>query len=257
MELGASYAYLNRIEHKYDKARQLYRSALRELAQATRPDAVCMWWGFAELEWLLSKRTAALQVVLCAGGVPRDSLSAEVSSVQILRARSGLEERCQQRVIPEWKFRLKWIKLRILLELLVGTFEAATGVAERHLGSEEGGNIQHESLTVASLIVFYHHTVTLRNNAPPAVLRELVQKALDVYPSNTVVLGLFLECEKGEGVWGRVRALMSEFPPGALQDKSVVRRLFEVWVANWEEGRWSGEVERVRAGLEAAVVSDR
>lgn len=50
---------------------------------------------------------------------------------------------------------------------------------------------------------------------------------------------------------------MGENAPGTLQDKSVARRLIEVWIANWEEGRWLGEVERVRAGLEAAVTSDR
>ena len=50
---------------------------------------------------------------------------------------------------------------------------------------------------------------------------------------------------------------MSEYAVGTVREKSVVRRIFDVWIGNWEEGRWLGEVERIRAGLEAAINSDR
>ncbi|EJD04053.1 DUF1740-domain-containing protein [Fomitiporia mediterranea MF3/22] len=251
-ELLATHAHLERIRHKYDKARKVYRVGLQSLARSGKEDVVCLWWGSAELEWLLSKDDAALEVVLRSAGQEGGR-----TGVHILRAKRRLEELCQPDSTSEWRFRLRWMKLRILLELLVGTLDSAVAVVTQFLAYQANGSLQHESLTVARLLMLYHHTVTLHNPAPPAILRDRVQEALGVYPSNSIVVGLFLECEKGEGVWGRVRGLLSESVPGTLQEKSVGRRLIEVWIAKWEEGRWLGEVERTRAGLEAAIKSDR
>lgn len=106
--------------------------------------------------------------------------------------------------------------------------------------------------------MIYHHGVTLRNPTPPALLRERVEKAVDAYPSNTVILGMFLEAEKGRGVWGGVRALLGETTADGIgKDKDVPRRVAEVWVAGWEKGRWEAEKERTRSGLVAAVDNER
>ncbi|KAL5534334.1 hypothetical protein ACEPAG_796 [Sanghuangporus baumii] len=250
-QLLASHAYLERIRRKWDKARKVYRVGLQSLANSNGPDVVYLWWDSAEMEWLLSKNDAALEIILRSAGQPN-----ERSGINILRAKRRLEEFCQQTVVSEWRCRLKWIKLRVLLECLVGTLDTAIEVIQKYLATETPGTLRHESLTVVSLLMVYHHTVTLHNPAPPSLLRGLVREALEDYPSNSIVIGLFLECEKGESVWGRVRTMTSEKPSGALQEKSVARRLIEVWIAQWE-GRWLGEVERVRAGLEAAVTSDR
>lgn len=251
-ELLTAHAYLERINGKNDKARKVYKVGLDSLAQGNEAGVVRLLWGAVELEWLLFQNDAALELILRGA-----DQSGERTSVNILRAKRRLEEICQQKSTSEWKLRLNWIKLRILLELLTGTLEATIATVKRFQANEERDELERESLTVASLLMIYHHTVTLHNHASPALLRKLVYEGLEVYPSNSVILGLFLECEKGEGVWGRVRALMGEKAEGMLQGKSVARRLIEVWIANWEEGRWLGEVERVRAGLEAAVACDR
>ncbi|KAL5535434.1 hypothetical protein ACEPAF_3528 [Sanghuangporus sanghuang] len=251
-ELLASHAYLERIRRKWDKARKVYRVGLQSLARSNDPGVVCLWWNSAEMEWLLSKNDAALEIVLRSAGQPN-----ERSGINILRAKRRLEELCQQSVVSEWRYRLKWIKLRVLLEFLVGTLDTVIEVIQKYLATEAPRTLRHESLIVVSLLMVYHHTVTLRSPAPPSVLRGLVREALEEYPSNSIVVDLFLECEKGESVWGRVRTMMSEKPSGSLQEKSIARRLIEVWVAQWEERRWLGEVERVRAGLETAVTSDR
>ncbi|KAL5495358.1 hypothetical protein ACEPAI_821 [Sanghuangporus weigelae] len=251
-QLLASHAYLERIRRKWDKARKVYRVGLQSLAKSNDPDIVYLWWDSAEMEWLLSKNDAALGIVLRSAGQPN-----ERSDINVLRSKRRLEELCQQNVVPKWRHRLKWIKLRVLLECLVGTLDTTIEVMQKYLATETPRTLRHESMTVVSLLMVYHHTVTLHNPAPPSILRGLVREALEDYPSNSIVIGLFLECEKGESVWGRVRTMMSEKPSGALREKSVARRLIEVWIAQWEEGRWLGEVERVRAGLEAAVTSDR
>jgi hypothetical protein len=152
-----------------------------------------------------------------------------------------------------WKKREGWIKLRALLELLTDNGpSAALHVFDKHLLDTKGTS--HESLTIACLFMLYHYSVTLRNPMPPSVLRERVREALEEYPSNSVILGLFLEGEKGRGVWGGVRSILGE-SGGKMKD--VARRIQEVWITGWERGRWTSEIERTRSGLAAAVESER
>ena len=112
-------------------------------------------------------------------------------------------------------------------------------------------------LAVASLSLLYVHGVVLRNSMPPALLRERAERVVELYPSNTIVLGMFLEAQKGQTIWGRVKALFGEGTEAGMQDKDLSRRVAEVWVASWEKGRWEAEQERTRGGLSAAVQSER
>ena len=108
------------------------------------------------------------------------------------------------------------------------------------------------------MAMLYNNATVLRNPTPPALFRERVENAIAVYPNNTAILGMFLEAEKGQGIWGRVRALLGETAAdGTGKEKGVARRVAEVWVAGWEKGRWEAEVERIRNGLAAAVEHDR
>ena len=88
-------------------------------------------------------------------------------------------------------------------------------------------------------------------------LRERAERVIELYPSNTIVLGMFLEAQKGQTIWGRVKALFGEGTEAGMQDKDLSRRVAEVWVASWEKGRWEAEQERTRGGLSAAVQSER
>lgn len=250
-ELLAAHAYIERSAKRYDKAQKVYNIALSSLGQSGSPNLVHLWWGAAELNWLLSNSAQALKLILKAADQPNES-----SNVTTLRAKNKLEERIQTSA-SDWNICIKWIKLRVLLELLTGSLDAAIGIGARYMAAHVEGQLQHESLTMAILLLIYDHTVTLRNHAPPSALQELVHRALDIYPANSLVLGLFLECEKGQGVWGRVRELLVATSQESLAEKSVSRRIMDVWIANWEEGRWLGELERARAGLEAAVTCDR
>lgn len=88
------------------------------------------------------------------------------------------------------------------------------------------------------------------------MLRGRAERAIEAYPNNTFVLGMFLEGEKGQGVFGRVRAMLGGDGAGC-GGKSVPRRVCEVWVASWDKGRWEAEVERTRNGLSAGVEDER
>jgi hypothetical protein len=202
-----------------------------------------------------------------------------------------------------WKDREAWLLLRILLDLIAHGHSSAMNVANTflrtiqyepgHLPSSTSSSstspalsssgiiahgpsttttatavgAAHESLTVGVAMMLYHHGTVLRNPMPPALLREWVDVGLKLYPSNSTLLALFLEGEKGQGVWGRVRALLGEAGVGVplgdnngrgRKEKDVARRVAEVWIgAAWEKGGRFSELERVRSGLAHAVESER
>jgi hypothetical protein len=210
-----------------------------------------LWWDWAEMEWLEGKSDAAVQVILHIGGVTGSG------SMAILRAKRNLEDMLRSVESARWKEREAWVNLRALLELLTSTVDAALGIYDVHL-SDSTNLVANESLTVASLLMIYRYGTLLRNPMAPSVLRDRVSTALELYPSNTIVLGLFLHAEKGQGVWGRVRGILGESTAtGACGGKDLARRVAELWIARWERGRWESETERTRGGLAAAVLDDR
>jgi len=203
------------------------------------------------MEWTSRRTDAALEVILRASG------SQGIGSIAILRAKRSLEESWERTPEHCWKERESWIKLRGLLELLTATTISAMDFFDAKLCVLENGSLLHESLTVAILVMLYTYAVTLRNVVPPALLRERAEQALDEYPNNTIILAVFLEAQKGQGIWGRVKALFGEHAGVGMKEKDVSRRIAEVWIAAWEKGRWEAEQERTRSGLSMAVSEER
>lgn len=199
------------------------------------------------MEWLEGDRELALNAVLRSVGIEGRG------GVVVLRGKRSLEDAAKEET--RYKEREAWIKLRALLDLLAASEPSgALGVFDEYLSRDREDAVNRESLTVACLLMLYHYSVVLKNPMQPIILRERVAKALDEYPSNSVIVGLFLEGEKGQGVWGRVRAMLGDSRGSA---KSVSRRILEVWIAGWERGRWESELERTRSGLAAAVDNER
>jgi hypothetical protein len=204
-----------------------------------------LWWDWAELEWLAGKADVALKVILRSAGVEGSG------GVVLLRAKRNLDD--NMATVEDGQAREPWVKIRSLMELLTSNPEQALRIFDSQLLMQKVGSTQHERLSVGQLLMLYRHGAVLRNPTPPALLRERVEKALTLYPSNSVLLGLFLEGEKGQGVWGKVRTMLGE----GVVEKGVLRRIEEVWIAGWDKSRWDAEVERTRSGLAAAVDSER
>ncbi|RDB29182.1 Protein NRDE2 [Hypsizygus marmoreus] len=243
----AAHAQVETMRGRLDDARKVYQTILMAASNPNSPGTSLLWWNWAEMEWIAGHSVQALQVVLRAVGVESQG------GIAALRAKRGLDDAIKGEA--QWKLREAWIKLRALLEVL-STSEpsAALRVFDDHLFGERKIGVRRESLIVACLLMLYHYGVTLKNPMPPSMLRQRVEKALEEYPSNSVILGLFLEGERGQGIWGRVRGILGE-NGGKMKD--VVRRVEEVWIAGWERGRWRSEIERTRSGLAAAVESER
>ncbi|KAF8898878.1 NRDE-2, necessary for RNA interference-domain-containing protein [Infundibulicybe gibba] len=244
------HAQLERVRNNILDARKVYQTILPPSPEpAARNRMGEIWWEWAQLEWLCGRPDEALDVILRSAGV------AGHTGIVILRGKRQLEDAIKSAEGGEkWKEREAWVKLRALLELLTtGDIAAALSVFDDHLQGEVQ-TLEHESMIVACLLMIQHHSIELRNPTPPDILRARVERALEQYPSHSLILGLFLEGEKGQGVWGRVRGMLGE---SGGKTKDVARRAEEVWIARWETGRWESEIERTRGGLIAAVEHER
>ncbi|KAL4266607.1 NRDE2 family protein [Pleurotus pulmonarius] len=251
------HAKLERLRGKLDEARKIYHAVL--IASSTSADSPFahgrLWWDWAEMEWLAGKDVEALHVLMKVAGVEGEG------GLATLRAKRSLEDIVNTRHhVEAWKDREAWIQLQALLVLLVGGgLSAALEIFDRYKADVDIDDVARESLTVASILMTYRYGVVLRNPMPPVLLRDRATSALESYGSNSLVLAMFLEAEKGQGVWGRVRSILGDEAAGNghWKEKDVARRVEEVWIAGWEKGRWLGEVERTRKGLAGATESER
>ena len=240
---------LERLRGRLDEARKIYQTILIVSRTGnTRPGESQMWWNWAEMEWLDGRDEQALDVIFSSVG-----MDSPATGITILRTKRSLEAMiASTKFSPQWKENEAWIKLRALLEFLTSQDPtAALAILDE---SSEKGSCAAESLITAALILLYFHSVILKRPTPPSILRERAETAVEIYPSNSIILGIFLEAERGQGIWGRVRNTLGS---NAGRIKDVARRAEEVWMAGWQQGRWQSEVERTRNGLATAVEHER
>ncbi|KAG6336128.1 hypothetical protein ID866_2966 [Astraeus odoratus] len=249
-----AHARLEHLRGRPDDARKVYQTVLIAARRSpTHTFVGQLWWDWAEMEWLNGDQDVALRVVMRSGNVDGSG------GMMILRAKRNLEDIINASH-ERWKDREAWIKLRAMIELLTTSSPASTLAIfdTQPAGGFSVSACQRESSMVASLLMLYNHSMILRRFAPPAFLRDRLQVALETYPSNTIILAMFIDAEKGYGVWGRVRSQLGQNTVhGGIREKDVARRITEVWLAGWEKGRWETEVERTRGGLSAAAESER
>ena len=270
LERWRVHATLERFRGKLNNARKVYNTVLiSQGSQAGNLDAGDMWWGWAEMEWLAGLHEASQVVILKSVGVE------EPLGANILRAKRHLEDNIHKLSVNSasgkngsdaWELRshrMAWIKSRALLELLTSSLPAALTVLDNHMEGIDTSSVigtrERESLVMVSLALIYHYGFTLRNPYPPEILRKRAGGALLQYPSNSFILGMFLEGERGQGVWGRVREQLGEvIVDGEVRDKDLMRRVVDLWIeSGWEHGRWQLERERARSGLNNAVKHER
>jgi hypothetical protein len=114
-----------------------------------------------------------------------------------------------------------------------------------------------ESVAISSSLLIYHFAYTLKAPVPPAYLRQHVTESMRSFPGNTLLLGVWLETERSEAVWGRVRSGISDIVLGSTggQAVSCVRWIWSIWVETWERGVW--EPSRARLVLRKALDDPR
>lgn len=231
-------------------ARKVYTTILPSVSADAGTST--LWWDWADLEWHSSSAEATLQVILQAASVSGSG------AVVILRAKRRLDELVDHVPVEPWQERHAWVKLRALLELLTSSASTALSIIHIHLGDLNPGTQPHESLIVATLLMLYTHGTILLNPLPPGLLREWTERAIEIYPDNTVILSLFLEAQKGQVVWGKVQDVLSDYGKGGLtKEKGLSRRLAEIWAASFRKEHWKMEEERLRTKLTTALQDER
>ena len=244
VELWGSHARLERLRSKFDEAQKVYTMAL----QLPIGNSGTLLYDAVEFTWLRGNNTSAVHLIAHTLGV-----EGSVEGVGLLRVKRAVHSQLDQQQVGS----LEWgtlVKTRCLLELLttsVEPVEHCLALFDALVGDVPPPSRPHEAIIVASCMMLYNYSVVLKATMQPSILRNRVKKCLEWYPENTILLALFLETEKGQGVWGRVRSLLDE----DLQGKSISRIMWEVWAEGWEFGRW--EPERIRTKLENAVSLER
>lgn len=245
--LWTAHAQLERLRGHLDDARKVYQTILISNKSQVGKDASAMWWCWIEMEWISGQAQAALNIIMEAARV-----DGSPSGVNLLRAKRALEDLVESSTPLEEK--KSWLQIRALLELLTDSEPAhVLAVFDRYIETAAFKTAK-EGLITSSLLMLYYQSVVLKRPMPPAALRDRVYSAFESYPSNSIILGILLEAERGQGVWGRVRAMMGA---NGESEKDVSRRVGEVWLAGWEKHRWFTEIERTRSGLSVAVEHNR
>ena len=97
-------------------------------------------------------------------------------------------------------------------------------------------------MTMARLVMLYRYGIIVESLMPPIVLRERASIALGAFPGNSIILGIFIEGKKGQGIWGKARGMLGDNEVDVGKTKDVAHRV---------------EVGSTRSGLARAVESER
>jgi len=195
-----------------------------------------MWWHWAELEWLSNDAARASEVVHASCG------QSTTSGIGLLKTKRALDDR----LATPGPDRRHWVCLRALLELLTTSSPAAAlNIFARVSDAED-----QAPMDVASTLMVYHHLYTLRNACPPVVLRDHAEAALARNPENSIVLGVFLESQRGQWSLNKAQKLHAAVRDGA-RPRRLVRVVWDIWNAGRERGEYA--YQRLRQSLGSAV----
>jgi len=271
--LWTGHAQLQRLQGKPHLARKVYQTCLASPQDAAHPiidwigtadghDKMKMWYAWAETEWLDGQDFVATRVLCSACGVPVH-LSDSDMRIPILRARQAYT-RALSSSSTLGEALVPLLNAYALLELLQTHdvphvlqlyAQQISNCTFLHDNDRSWGRIR-EAIVYSSAYLIYHYTITLRNPCPPIYLRKHVPDLIGQYPSNTLLLGMWLESERGEALWGRVRNGISDVVlggdvSGTMKTVGVSRWLWSLWVEKWERGAW--DANRVRSMLRKAI----
>jgi len=97
-------------------------------------------------------------------------------------------------------------------------------------------------MMMAGSVMLYRCRVIVISPMLPIVLREWASIALGAFSGNSIILGIFLKGEKGQGIWGKARGMLGDNEVDVGKTKDVAHRV---------------EVGRTRSRLARAVESER
>jgi hypothetical protein len=218
------------------------------------------------MEWLEGRSDVALEVLCSAVGVSakiKGQGSENESRIPLLRAQKAYEAALKS-IELNAQSKVELISCFALMELIhtndvprtLEVFEQCVTLISPPAQTSTPSHsypliVLEERLAVNSALLIHHYANTLRNSCRPVLIRQHISNLIRRFPANTILLGVWLESERGEAIWGRVRAGISDIVLGGSDDGSgripVSSWSWVVWVEKWERGAWD-------AGRAAAVI---
>ncbi|KAG8969019.1 hypothetical protein FRC03_004986 [Tulasnella sp. 419] len=260
----ASHAKLERIRGKPDEAVKIYEACLEGTSLGANPrknNSETLYWDWAQLIWLSGGRA---DVILLRAADMSGGGDVTVSSVSILRAKKKLDAWIEERHAADEEdgrhVLLALVNIRALLELLSGDLTRALSIydkvdPQRFTSSIRTQRLLGEMLAISStLLAYYHTTGHHRSPVPPSILQGHVSTLIPLYTRNTILLGVWLESERGESVWGRVKSVVRDVILGDSEAACVGGWLWAIWQ---ETVNWAWEVGRVKGVLSKCTESER
>ncbi|GAA5891027.1 hypothetical protein JCM6882_006393, partial [Rhodosporidiobolus microsporus] len=225
--LWDGYARVERQRGKIAEARQVYCTALsmyRSFAPQDQIDGPLLWRAWAEMEWEEGKPETALQVLVAAVSEEQIDLASLASSTsrpsaaQILRTRQfyshSLEAAFQPRATQSHLRNRNHLAFSsALFEYLTHDLTAAVDILETHLFRLDvagaNGSAEHEEALMMYAKLLYRH-MAVGGGYKPAQLRELLERAVKDFKSNTLFLSLLYHNELRMKIQNRFRRSMEE-----------------------------------------------
>lgn len=224
---------------------KVFENLLSDVDNLDLPEKLKLCASYAYFQWLADANEEVVKISCLAGCGEKKAI---YSGMDILRSKQSFDELLDTRLKGNQSAVKALTQLRFLLELTTGNVESLLTTYDLRIKKARILNRELEEITlVVMLRLLWRHVILLRNPFPRSSIRDRVQDAIGRFPSNTVLLGIFLECERGEAVWGRVGAVLGDgvtissrydrsATEVAWQKKSTSRMIWEVWVAS----QWLG-----------------
>ncbi|KAI7885758.1 DUF1740-domain-containing protein [Lichtheimia hyalospora FSU 10163] len=257
------YAQMEKSHGRLKEARRVYQTALASYRQFPEPDqqsAPLLYSAFAQLEWEEKRPEEALKILVSmATEEPYAETNSAPSNAQILKAHNYYMQKTAQVNIlvgseHDTTIAHHYNVCYALLQYITRGVEAASEVYERGLEyikerqAERG--FESEVLWVAYARLLYQHAVEGGIGYKPSQMRVLLERALALFPNNTIFISLHVWNETRTKIYNRVRkfftqaldgepnvmlwlsAIRSELHRHHPYDINLVRSLFESAVDN-------------------------
>ncbi|KAG0177112.1 hypothetical protein DFQ28_006393 [Apophysomyces sp. BC1034] len=261
--LWNAYAQMEKSHDRPKEARKVYQTALA--TYRTFPDdqqlhSPLIYRMFAQMEVEYDRHDEALKILVSmAEDKPYDEAAPLPSKPQILKAREYFTQKIAQfstlvgsesDVLVAQHYNVCYA----LFEYLTVGIESASAVYERVLSYIQNRRAERgfscETMWIAYAELLYRHATRGYGGYKPTLLRNAMERALALFPNNTVFLSLFIWNEKRTKICNRVRTFFSQ----ALdKDPNII-----LWIsALYSElhRTYPYDVNQVRSIFERAVES--
>ncbi|BEI89274.1 uncharacterized protein CcaverHIS019_0206360 [Cutaneotrichosporon cavernicola] len=266
--LWDGYARLEQQRGKLAAARQVYVTALHAAEQRAtlaginkddlEQDMDELWAAWAEMEYETGDEDLCLQVITMAAGFQRERIAECTSTGYNAQQPSPITMlKSKQHYATASSTSQHQLVLGAIFVTLTDGIEAARDRLLNVVDSLPAGDPRiEETLQLLVKVIFVHNS---RHSSPASLMRNVLERAIELCPNNTIFLSLYLFGEGNRRVYGNVHRLTSRL---ITEDRGIVPLLWAVWAESQGAARTfydkgGSGAERARRALNQSVNSPK